>query len=817
MQTKIVGKQKRYLRLLCGGMFLIMVCLMGRFGGDAAYAALSELDKEDPIYWHYYDADGNLKPEVLEDGPDFFSSPAMFGSTQVSNGKVYSPYYPRIYINSTNYYNTKNGRIAHGIDVSKWNENVDYKAVKNAGIEYVWIRCGNRYSSGGGMAEDPYFARNLKNALAEGMNVGVYVFSQAINVSEAEAEADLCLKMLGEDIYRLKLPIIMDVEYMDGSNKGRLYNAHLSKTKQTELILAFARRVTAKGSKAGVYCSRDFVNRNGGDKINAYTLEENGVSLWLARYSTSLGFSDTDYIAWQYDLGKVPGTAALNGKTDVNFIYEDSLPDMCVEDSYCSFVENSVPAEVKATRGSSSISLSWAAQKKAYGYVIQKKKSTAKSWTRLATIWNKDITSLKDSKVSDSYIYQYRVSAILSDDGTLRSNYSDSVYTMLKQDPPYLGQASGSQLAASANGMNAVKLNWDPVKGATYYQLCKKTDDGAYVTLAKPETVKYEDVEISYGATYTYRVRGVTVLPDGSKLYTSYSQEISYKPLPPRPVLTEVKTSGRKAISLSWSEVEEADGYRVYRKVAGGSYGNSYAHLTPDANGEIACSFLDENVKPGVIYYYKVRAYVNTGEYGRVYSEYCTAKTMHTVPAMIKTSALWSVRYNKLRINWEPAEGMDGYRIQMLNSDGSYSNVAEVDGKKHTYVITNLTCGKTYRFAVRAFVTTNGKRVYSQRDKVGLTAKPIPSQPAADYGSEKSGQVKVSWNSVAGASYYLVYYKSSENGSRKVVANVKVGNPRSVQVKGVKGTTCYYAVRACRVVNGKKIYGKYSWEAVAVK
>ena len=81
------------------------------------------------------------------------------------------------------------GNARTGIDVSKWNGDIDWDRVRNAGVEYAIIRAGYRGSVTGSLVEDPYFAANMKGATASGLPVGVYFFTQAVNEVEAVEEA----------------------------------------------------------------------------------------------------------------------------------------------------------------------------------------------------------------------------------------------------------------------------------------------------------------------------------------------------------------------------------------------------------------------------------------------------------------------------------------------------------------------------------------------------------------------------------------------------------------------------------------------------
>ena len=80
-----------------------------------------------------------------------------------------------------------------GIDVSKWNKEIDWQAVADSGVDFAIIRCGYRGSSTGALVEDPYFKKNIEGAEAAGIKVGIYFFTQAVNEKEAVEEASRCL------------------------------------------------------------------------------------------------------------------------------------------------------------------------------------------------------------------------------------------------------------------------------------------------------------------------------------------------------------------------------------------------------------------------------------------------------------------------------------------------------------------------------------------------------------------------------------------------------------------------------------------------
>lgn len=192
-----------------------------------------------------------------------------------------------------------------GIDVSKWNGNIDWNAVKNSGVSYAIIRCGYRGSSTGALIEDPKFRSNIKGAKAAGLKVGVYFFSQAVNEVEAVEEASMALSLASG--YGLNYPIFLDVESSGGRGDG------ISKETRTAVCKAFCSTVQNSGVSAGIYANKTWFT----EKINTGSLT--GYKIWLAQYASAPTYTATRYDMWQYSSkGKVSG---INGNVDMNISY----------------------------------------------------------------------------------------------------------------------------------------------------------------------------------------------------------------------------------------------------------------------------------------------------------------------------------------------------------------------------------------------------------------------------------------------------------------------------------------------------------------
>lgn len=202
---------------------------------------------------------------------------------------------------------TASGNKKIGIDVSKWNGDIDWDKAKSAGVEFAIIRAGYRGSVTGALVEDPYFQTNMKGAAASGVPVGVYFFTQATNEVEAVEEASAVLKLVAE--YDLTYPIYIDTEGAGGDGRAD----GLDVETRTLVCEAFCRTITNAGYEAGVYASRNWLNNN----LETERLES--YQTWLAEYR-SVPLYQGYYTMWQYtSKGKVDG---IEGNVDLNIRYE---------------------------------------------------------------------------------------------------------------------------------------------------------------------------------------------------------------------------------------------------------------------------------------------------------------------------------------------------------------------------------------------------------------------------------------------------------------------------------------------------------------
>lgn len=199
------------------------------------------------------------------------------------------------------------GRTKSGIDVSKWNGDIDWDKAKNAGVEFAIVRAGYRGSVTGSLVQDIYFDANMKGTAAAGVPVGVYFFTQAVNEVEAVEEASAVLTWVRE--YDITYPIFIDTEGAGGNGRADSLDVDM----RTRVCEAFCRTIENAGYQAGVYASRNWYNHN------LHTQKLENYYIWLAEYR-DIPLYQGYYRMWQYSSkGRIDG---IEGNVDMNVMYE---------------------------------------------------------------------------------------------------------------------------------------------------------------------------------------------------------------------------------------------------------------------------------------------------------------------------------------------------------------------------------------------------------------------------------------------------------------------------------------------------------------
>ena len=195
-----------------------------------------------------------------------------------------------------------------GVDVSEHQWEIDWAKAADFGIEFAIIRSGYRGYTQGGLFEDPWFRRNVTEAKKAGLEVGVYFYSQAINVAEAIEEAKFVLGQI--EGYDITLPIMFDWEKLEDVPDAR--TNELDPSIIGDCGVAFCETIRAAGYDAGVYFNR---------QLGYYSFDLSRLKdfkFWLAVPGDYPDFYYAGNI-WQYDQkGTVPG---IEGEVDMNIMF----------------------------------------------------------------------------------------------------------------------------------------------------------------------------------------------------------------------------------------------------------------------------------------------------------------------------------------------------------------------------------------------------------------------------------------------------------------------------------------------------------------
>lgn len=198
-----------------------------------------------------------------------------------------------------------------GIDVSEHQGWIDWNAVAADGIDFAYVRLGNRGYTEGVVAVDDYFEYNLGAASEAGLDVGVYFFSQAVSADEAREEAQFVIDQLNGR--SLDLPIAYDHEMVsaDGARANTVDRATM-----TECAKAFCDTISAAGYSPIIYGNLHDLSRYHLSQLTEYPL-------WLAEYDTVVPTAPVRFAMWQYtSSGTVAG---IDTAVDLNLRFTAAL------------------------------------------------------------------------------------------------------------------------------------------------------------------------------------------------------------------------------------------------------------------------------------------------------------------------------------------------------------------------------------------------------------------------------------------------------------------------------------------------------------
>lgn len=192
---------------------------------------------------------------------------------------------------------------------------------------------------------------------------------------------------------------------------------------------------------------------------------------------------------------------------------------------------------------------------------------------------------------------------------------------------PEFKPSDKTTLSASVKtGSNRVTFTWKKVKGADGYQIyqynSKTRKYERLKTVLDPKVTSYTSKALSYGTTYSFKIRAFQVKENGERTYGAFRKTIKASTAPGKVSSFTAKSSRKKEAAISWKKVKGAAGYQIYRS---DSLKGTYKRIKT-VTGNTSVKYTNKKLKSGKTYYYKVRAFSKTSGGTRIYGNFTSVK-----------------------------------------------------------------------------------------------------------------------------------------------------------------------------------------------
>ncbi len=275
-------------------LFILVIGILGILIGTKYYMAHTDADFPTALR------------QTLHLGGQYFINSVSPSENSIPT----NPYHSGDYYRRGNFIQCAKSEVSRvGIDVSSHQNTINWDTVDASGIDFAMVRIGYRGYTEGEIFPDTMAIANIEGALAAGLGVGVYFYSQATTEEEALEEAQFVLDAIAG--YTLKYPVVFDWERVH-TDSSRTIN--VTGDEMTKFAQLFCDEIERAGYTAGIY----FNQSDGYSRFSLRSLRN--YDFWLAEYADSQSFAYAVQL-WQYDnAATVPG---VEGPVDLNLCYKD--------------------------------------------------------------------------------------------------------------------------------------------------------------------------------------------------------------------------------------------------------------------------------------------------------------------------------------------------------------------------------------------------------------------------------------------------------------------------------------------------------------
>lgn len=385
-----------------------------------------------------------------------------------------------------------------------------------------------------------------------------------------------------------------------------------------------------------------------------------------------------------------------------------------------------------ATEG---VKLNWKRSDGAQLYRVYRK--TTGGWQRIAQT---DGCEYTDTDVKSGTAYTYTLRMITADGERFMSDYLSG---------KKITYVAAPIITDAENQTDGVKLTWEPVKGADFYRIYYKTDDG-WKRLASKYLTEYIDTSVKDGETREYTIR---CLDEKENFVSDFYRDGKINTFHKPPVIQSL-TGSDNGVTITWDRAEGAEDYRVYRKTVG----SSWQLLTQTADS----SYTDTEYENGTFCYYTLRIIKADGS--RFMSDYVSSKKFVWCDTP-RFSALQDDT-NGVKLSWDAVKGADQYRVYCRDESG-WNRLCNVRGNT-TYTDTSVKDGETRIYTIRC-VNADGDFISDFDSSGTVHTYRIPA--AVKSVSYQDNACTVSWSACADASAYRLYRKTLGDSEWTMIAD----------------------------------------------
>lgn len=672
---------------------------------------------------------------------------AAYGSTSITHQSRYASY-------------TK----TYGIDVSYYQGNIDWTKVKSTGVEYAIIRLGYRgYGSAGTLCVDPKATTYIDEAKAAGLKVGAYFYTQAVNTTEAAAEATYCKNILNGR--KLDLPVYYDIEYVG----GRLDNANLSKAAKTALCTTFCNKMISYGYKSGVYTFYSWFKSD----VNAEELSEK-YPLWLAHVTDYTDFS-SKLTMWQYSFtGSVSG---IGTTVDMDVMY--------TEPEKIDYTPNGKPKLTYSSAGSGKVKLTWTSSTNCSGYTVYSKNLKTGKETAAKNLTSNSYTMTIPTAYTSCYVKPYKTVD------------SKKYYGTTSNDVRFEGTKTLA-LKVTDFTQKQVTLSWNAVPNAQGYLVYAKSSTDQDYTLKASiyGTCQNTVTGLKKSTVYSFIVKAY-FNSNSSSVYDEKTSTLGKNST----IVTQM-TKISAAYNISASSISSTYAYLKWDKLVGVCSGyeisiynstkNTYDHVAYTSSPKYTLSDLSKNKN----YTYVVRGYYNYDgkKIPGYYSDRFTFKTSVASPTKLAVS---SISGTNLTLKWNKVSGATSYMVYRFeNSKLIYAGTS----KTNSITLNGQKLGSSTVYKVRGIFNESGTIHTDSSSR--LTVKFQYTAPKAPTMTDYSANsLSLNWDRPTGATGYEIYtwngttgnydYRMSCTSSDAVLSKLKESTMYKIKIRAIYGKGNY--------------------------